>query len=167
MGEVFLRTIYIWNALALFARNTYGTYIKPTEGISEHAWRSIRRLLYEYEEGKEEYEGGFWIWICSSKETDIETEKKSYIFGAVYVTGIMLTSLYKKRYNSNRVMDQFSNSSKCKYQLIIPMHEYARVELLEPIVVHDVEKGENRQGGVWEANEGTVVYQGLKNARFV
>ena len=157
LGEVFVRTIYIWNALALFMRNSKGTYIKPTEGISDHAWDSISKMPAE---------GGYWIWIASSKVTDVDSEKNSYIFGAVYVTGVMTTKEYKRGYKSKVAMDQFKNSCGCEYQLIIAMHSYARLELAEPIIVHKV-KGENRQAGVWQPNEETPIYEALSTARFV
>lgn len=155
-----MRTIYIWHALALFARNSYGTYIKPTEGICEQAYKTIKKQLGE---------GGYWIWIATSKSTDIIREKKSYILGAVWISGIVETERYKKEYNSKRVMEQFGESKDCDYQLVIPMNEYARRELRDPIIMHEYKRGggENRENGVWMPMEGASVYEALQNAEYV
>ena len=155
-----MRTIYIWHALALFARNSYGTYIKPTEGISVQAYRTIKKRLGE---------GGYWIWICTTKETDIIREKKSYILGAVWISEILETRRYKRDYNSRRVMEQFSESKDFEYQLVIPMNEYARRELREPIIMHEYKRGggENRENGVWKPREDAYIYEALQNAEYV
>ncbi len=161
-GKVFLRSIYIWNAIAVFVTNSYGTYIKPTEGVSKEAYKTIKKKMPK--------KGGFWIWICSTKDTDIDRPKKSYIFGAVYVTGMMKSKYYKKAYNSKRLMVQYKdNSGECAYQLIIPQHKYARLELANPIEMHkyDAASRENRQAGVWKAVEGANIYDELKEARFL
>jgi len=111
-------------------------------------------------------EGGYWIWIATSKSTDIIKEKKSYIIGAVWISGIVETERYKKEYNHKRVMDHFVESKDCKYQMVIPMNENARRELKEPIRMHEYERGENREGGVWRAREGASIYEGLQNAEY-
>lgn len=148
------------NGKALFKRNSVGTYVKPTEGISEVAYRSIRRMIEV---------GDRWVWISTSKSTDESAkgvDRRSYILGAVYVTGVMESVKYKRRYKSKRAMSEFRNSKDCDYQMIIPTNRYARVALKEAIEMHKYEKGENRQSGVWEPNPGVEIYKRLEEAKF-
>lgn len=80
--------------------------------------------------------------------------------------GIIGTEEYKRRYDSRRLKGEFKKSREYKYQLIIPEHKYARMELEYPIEVHDIQKGENRQGVVWRPNKGTKIYRRIRRARF-
>jgi hypothetical protein len=138
-----------------------GTYVKPTEGISKTAYKSMEPSAKK---------GGFWVWICSTKQTDFGAgkNKRAYIFGAVYVTCIMRTSCFKKKYQRQREMEQFKdNSIICEYQMIIPMHPHARLELQDPVEVPEYKVGENRQGGLWSPKESQSLWDQLINARFV
>jgi hypothetical protein len=161
-GSIYVRSIYIWNAIAIFCRNRRGTYIKPTEGISKTAYNNIKKILEKHSEG-------FWLWMASTKDSDIEIEKRSRIYGAVYVTGIMGTREYKRQYNKKRVMEYFKESGEGAYQLIIPMREDARIELKEPLEVHEYRNvnKETRQSGVWEPCEESRLWERLRDSEYV
>lgn len=131
-----------------------------TEGISKEAYRSIRRMMEE---------GDRWVWISTSKSTDERgkgVNRRSYILGAVYVTGVMESKEYKRRYKSKRAMSEFRKSKDCDYQMIIPANKYARVALKNAIEMHKYDKSENRQSGVWEPNAGAEIYKRLEDAEF-
>ena len=65
-------------------------------------------------------------------------------------------------------MEQFKdNSIICEYQMIIPMHPHARLELQDPVEVPEYKVGENRQGGLWSPKESQSLWDQLINARFV
>ena len=145
-GQVLLRTIYIFNLLGMFTRNKRGTYLKPTEGVKTNSCEDIitrvnrsRGILQKcqgkvkYNSAEErvddklsEFEAGMWIWLASTKKTDPDKDKASYIFGAIYVTSIIKTRLFKSMYSNKRRMDQFCESRRCQYQLIVPMEPWAR-----------------------------------------
>jgi len=137
--------------------------MKPTESISEAAYRIIKKYIQP---------GGFWVWICSSKDTDIKipgVEKKSYIIGAIYITAIIPTEQFRKEYPKQRAMEQYTHSKNDGYQAIIPMDSRARLELKEYIEVHKFKhhEGENRELGVWKPKESAELYKKLQEAEFV
>jgi hypothetical protein len=154
-GQVFVRTIYVWNALALFTRDGNGRCIKPTEGISEQAYRSLRYLVNGV--------GGcgFWMWIASSKSTDLEKPKKSRLYGAVFVTDVISTKecMCHNVYREFQGMEQFQISSVFDYQLIISDEERGRRELLVPVEVPD--GSEARWDGVWVPQKDSMIYTSL------
>lgn len=161
-GKVLLRTIYLCHALALFTQNSKGTYIKPTESLSETAYNIIKKY---YKNNK-----GFWIWICWSKDTDTapKVQQKSYIIGAVYISAIIPTKEFRKNYKKQRAMAQYTHSKNDAYQAIIPMHSCARLELKNYIEVHEYthDAGENRQHGVWQPKKSAKLYTLLAKAEF-
>lgn len=120
-----MRTIYKQHAQALFKKNFYKKHIKPTEGISIIGFNQIKKIWKD---------GGMWIWICSSQRT--ESAKKSFVYGAIFVTDIIPTKEFKKHYKNQSRKLEFKHSAKCDVQAIIPEHDYARLQLLEPIPLH-------------------------------
>lgn len=148
--------------MALFTQNSRGTYIKPTESLSELAYNIIKKYYKNNQ--------GFWIWICSTKDTDLapKKEQKSYIIGAVYISAIISTSDFRKKYKKKRAMAQFTHSKDDEYQAIIPMCSSARLELKEYIEIHEYKRdgGENRQHGVWQPKESAELYKLLKISDF-
>jgi len=161
-----LRTIYMCHALALFITNSNGTYIKPTESLSENAYNIIKKHF-------DVVKCGFWIWICSTKDSDINLvpikQRKSYIIGAIYVSGIVETNEFRKKYRKERAMREFIHSKGDEYQMIVPMRKECRIELKEYIDVdaYRTDGGENRQHGAWMAREGSELYDKLERAMFV
>lgn len=159
------RTIYVWNVLAIFATNSYGSYLKPTEGISKEAYSTIKKCL------SDGGSGGIWVWLCTSKTTDVFAEhrkdQKSYVYGAVFVAGVLDTRSFVRRYKCATKNDQFRNSKPFDYQMVIPMQPYARLELEEPIEMHGPMKGEQRVLGAWKPAQGAPIYEKIKHARFV
>jgi hypothetical protein len=151
-GRVFMRTIYLWHVLALFTEDKTG-FMKPTEGMSDN------RIEKEIKK-----EGGMWMWMCNSKSTDIEREKRSYIWGAIYVTGIVENNEFKRRYQRARLKGAYEHSKGYEYQGIIPMNRYYRRQLKEPI---EVPKGGEMRIGIWEPEEGSEIYDRLRVAEFV
>jgi hypothetical protein len=153
-GKVFMRTIYLWHVLALFTEDKRG-FMKLTEGMADNR---IEEIIKE--------EGGIWIWMCNSKSTDIEKgkNKRSYIWGAVYVTGILENKEFKKKYQRGRLKGEYEHSKGYKYQGIIPDNRYYRRELKEPIEI--VGGGEMRIG-IWEPKEGSDIYDRIGCAKFV
>ena len=161
-GRIYIRSIYIWNALGLFYRNRRGGYEKPTEGISVTTYNNMKGIMRRNPKG-------FWLWIGNTKDTDIERPRGTRIYGAVYVSGIMKTEEYKRRYDRKRLYEMFKESREGEYQLIIPMREEARRELLEPLEIHEYKQidGENRQGGVWEPSERSRMWERLREVRYI
>ena len=150
----------MWHALALFVKNSKDKYIKPTEGISEQTYRALKPL---YKNGK-----GFWLWICSSKETDVfrnKKDRKSYLMGAVYIAGSVRTREYRNTYKRYRAMSEYSHSKDFDFQLIIPMDHRCRLELSQYIPIHKCL--ENRQSGVWKPAFGVPLYHSLIHATFL
>ena len=143
-----MRTIYMWHALALFTEDKIG-YMKPTEGMSENGYRRCKGVI--------EREGGIWLWICSSASTDIE--KKSYVWGAVYVTEIMETIIFKRRYQRERLKREWEHSRGYRYQCIIPMNRNCRRELRERI---EIPRGDEMRLGVWMPSEDNRIYERLR-----
>lgn len=109
-----------------------------------------------------------WIWICTSKDTDIEREKRSYIIGAVYVSGIVKTKEYRKKYKKERAKGEYTHSKEDAYQCIIPMCVECRRELKHYIGLHEYKKdgGENRQHGIWRPKRSAPLYKLLKEPLF-
>jgi hypothetical protein len=153
---VFLRTMYVWHAIALFTKDRYGDYLKPTEGISKNVYLSLKK--------KCEKNGGCWMWISTSKSTDFLNQgknKKSYVLGAVYVSGVMKTKEYNKQYQKQRLKSEYRHSKKYQYQAIIPSHEYARLELETHLIVHDQVLSECRWSGLWTPYNGASILRNL------
>lgn len=152
-----MRTIYMWHALALFTEDKTG-YMKPTEGVTRTIYSRCKKKIEKY--------GGMWIWICNSKSTDIERgkEKRSYIWGAVYVTGIIETKIFKKRYQRERLKVEYVHSKGYEYQCIIPENRYCRKELKERI---EVPKGKEMRIGMWRPERGSEIYERLRTAQYV
>lgn len=126
--------------------------MKPTEGVCESTAKIIKNLCDLY--------GGCWIWICSSKSTDIGVkvkDKKSYIFGAVYVVDVVKTKDFNKIYQKQRLKSQYQFSKDYDYQCIIPSHEHARYELKNPVEVHDAIFEEKRWMGVWQSSHKSLL----------
>lgn len=159
---MFVRTIYLWYLMPLFVTDNQNVPLKPTEGVDEHVFSSIEKQLKLNPHG-------FWAWMASSKSSDFvpRDRQKSYIFGAVYVAGAMTTAEYRAAHPELSETEQFQESSVCGYQLVIPMHKGARLELETPIPVHKQATGEQRVAGVWEPAEGASVYEALRGARFI
>lgn len=159
--SIFLRTIYLWHTLALFTKNNRGKFMKPSEGISKNTAKRLKKLCRR--------NGGCWIWICSSKSTDIapEKEKKSYVYGVVFVADVIKTKKYNKLYLKQRFMNEYKHSSVFRYQAIVLSHDYARLELNTPIEVHSPKKGESRASGLWTPNADTALAQALKQPVFL
>lgn len=162
-----MRTIYIWHALALFTKDRYGDYMKPTEGITEGVYNILKKKCRNRE--------GCWVWICTSKWTDFENtskNKKSYVLGAVYVTGVMSTKRFNKKYPKQRLKSEYKHSREYDYQAIIPSHEYARLELKTPLVVHNQSRqnrpslSERRAFGLWTPYKGAPILKELRNPVF-
>ena len=145
----------------MFQRNRRGRYMKPTEGISGTTYNNMKGIMRRHPKG-------FWLWIGNTKGSDIERPRRSRIYGAVYVRGIMETREYKRRYNRKRLYEMFKESREGAYQLIIPMRKEARKELEEPVEIHEYKQngGENRQGGVWEPREGSGMRERLRMVRY-
>ena len=127
-----MRTIYKQHAQSLFKKNFYKRYIKPTEGISNKAYKDIMKVWKD---------GGMWVWICSSQTTE-KTAKKSFVYGAVFISDIISTAEFKKQYKNRCRKPEFKYSVKGDYQAIIPEHEYARLELVHPLPLHSATREE-------------------------
>jgi hypothetical protein len=111
--------------------------------------------------------GGYWIWISWSKSTDIAptSSRRSFLYGAVYITNIIPTNIYNKKCHKQRLLSQYQHSNHFPYQAIVPCHEYARFELPQPIPVHDVKKGENRVS-LWKPDKDSDIAKILTNISF-
>ncbi len=161
--DIMLRTIYIWHAIAIFTKDRYGDYMKPTEGIAENAYECIKTMCDEF--------GGIWIWICSSKSTDTADKKKnqlSYVFGAVFIIGVLSTQEFNNQYKEKRLKNEYKHSQEFPYQAIIPCHDYARLELKTPIPVHTPPlEGEYRWSAVWTPNKKTDLVKKLQKPQFI
>ncbi len=141
----FMRTIYSWFILSLLIPNRRGNYDKLTEGLSQDAYESIMKVWND---------GGIWVWLCSSISTE-KGRQHSYIYGAVFISHIISTEQYKKKYRVERTRREFKNSEKFEWQAIIPANKYARLILKERIELHKTKsersnKCEQRIFGVWE-----------------
>ena len=160
--RIFLRTIYIWHALALFTKDRYGDYMKPSEGIPKCVYKKLRTRCKKY--------GGCWLWICTSKSTDFMNKgknKKSYLLGAVYVSGVCKTRVFNRLYERQRLKGEYKHSKEYKYQAIIPMYDYARLELETPAHVHEPIAGENRWSGFWTPHKCTELLKIIKKPVFI
>jgi hypothetical protein len=161
-AEILLRTIFLWHAIAIFTKDRYGDYMKPTEGVSKNAYKYINDMCEQY--------GGCWIWICSSKSTDTaekKDDKQSFVFGAVFVIGVLPTKKFNNLYQQKRLKNEYKHSQEFPYQAIIPSHEHARLELKTPIPVHAPAEGECRWSAVWTPNEFTELVKKLQKPKFI
>jgi hypothetical protein len=177
-GEVFCHTMYLCHLLAIFVTGKRGGgNIKPTEGVHKALGTRMRNLL-------EHSRGGVWLWLCSSKKDDItpnirKVDKRSYIYGAVFVTGVLETAKITTEKPSKKGCkpllrhinrkQQFEHSKKHTCQLVVPMLPCCRLELRTPIPLHPemLRAGEDpRASGMWRPMEGTAVYQALADAEF-
>lgn len=127
-----MRTIYKQHAQALFKKNFYKRYIKPTEGISKKAYKDIMKVWKD---------GGMWVWICSSQMTE-KAAKKSFVYGAVFISDIISTAEFKRQYKNRCRKPEFKYSVKGDWQAIIPEHEYARLKLVHPLPLHSATREE-------------------------
>jgi len=160
-SRMFLRTLYLCHVLPLFTKDRFGNYMKPTEGMSKKTAKKLRKLCRKY--------GGYWIWICSSKSTDIAPKKlqKSYTYGAVFVADVIKTKRFNRKYQKQSLKREYKHSAEYKYQAIIPLHDYARLELVSPIEVHPPMAGEQRWNGLWNANKNTDLVNLLRKPKFI
>jgi hypothetical protein len=178
-GEVFCLTMYLCHLLAMFVtgkRN--GGNIKPTQGGHKGLGTRMQKRL-------EKSPGGVWLWLCSSKEDDItpgiqKEDKKSYIHGAVFVTGVLgtgeITCMKPSKKGCKPLLrpinrkEQFKHSLHHPCQLVVPMDPSCRLELKTPIPLHPeiLMQGEDpHASGMWRPLEGTAVYKALAKAEFV
>ena len=157
-GNVYIRTIYLWHALALFTMDKVG-YMKPTEGMSKNGYKRCKKVI--------EQRGGIWIWISSSAATDMDhkgKDKVSYIWGAVYVTEIIETEIFKKGYKRERLKGEYGHSKGYVYQCIIPDNRYCRRELPERV---EVPKGDEMRLGVWMPQKDSKIYEELRRIQWI
>jgi hypothetical protein len=153
---ILLRTIYIWHAIALFTKDRYGDFMKPTEGVPENVYNRLKKNCHKY--------GGCWIWICTSKSTDFlhkGKQKVSYVLGAVYVVDVISTQIFNKQYPKQRLKREYKHSIEYDYQAIIPSHDYARIEFPTPLIVHNQLLSELRWTGLWTPYEGAPILNQL------
>lgn len=157
IDSLWVRSIYLTHLLAMFTRNSCGTYIKPSEGISAQAHGIIKKNL-----GR----GGFWLWLCNTIPTDRAlSNKKSYVYGAVFVSQMLDSATFKKRYPSRRAMAEFRYSKDCKFQMIIPMNPRCRLMLRKPVEVDQYDPQVQRLGA-WEMAKGSEMHRRLQAAKF-
>lgn len=161
-GFVFMRTIYLWNVLALFAEDEHGTFMKPSEGISEQTYLAMLLLgLLPCHSGE-----AFWLWMCSSKSTDMQSPRDSWIHGAIRVIDVIPTEAYKRHsaYKDYIGTEQFKCSELFPFQLVIPMSRDARKELKRPVKVPV--GNEPRWQGVWIPDKDSTLLSELAHAEF-
>lgn len=87
--------------------------------------------------------------------------------GAVYVSGVMVKKEFNALYPKQRLKSEYSHSKEYDYQAIIPMHNYARLELKTYIPVHEPAPKECRWTGLWTPYKGAPIYKTLKKPVFV